>query len=90
MSDASYAGLSALNVILYTRRGCHLCEEVLLMLQRHGIAPHCIDIDNDPALRDKFDECVPVVEINGRVRFRGTVHPVLLRRILRAENMQAG
>jgi glutaredoxin len=90
MSDASYAGLSACNVILYTRRGCHLCEEVLLMLQRNGIVPHCIDIDNDPTLRDKFDACVPVVEINGRVRFRGAVHPLLLRRIMRAENMLTG
>jgi glutaredoxin len=90
MSDSSYAGLSACNVILYTRRGCHLCEEVLLMLQRHGISPDCIDIDNDPTLRNKYDACVPVVEINGRVRFRGTVHPLLLRRILRAENVHTG
>jgi hypothetical protein len=28
---------------------------------------------------------VPVVEINGRIRFRGKVHPVLLRRIIRHE-----
>jgi hypothetical protein len=33
---------------------------------------------------------VPVVEINGRVRFRGAVHPVLLRRILRSENLHPG
>jgi glutaredoxin len=84
MSDMSCAGLSALNVVLYTRRGCHLCDQALQALQRYGIVPHCIDIDNDPALRNKFDACVPVVEINGRVRFRGAVHPVLLRRMMRA------
>jgi glutaredoxin len=84
MSDASYAGLSALNVVLYTRRGCHLCDQALETLKHHGLEPHCIDIDNDPAMRNKFDACVPVVEISGRVRFRGGVHPVLLKRIIRA------
>ena len=71
MSDASYAGLSAHNVVLYTRRGCHLCDEALQTLQQHGLEPICIDIDDDPTLRNKFDACVPVVEIDGRVRFRG-------------------
>ncbi len=90
MSDASHAGLSALNVVLYTRRGCHLCDEALETLQRHGLEPLCIDIDDDPTLRNKFDACVPVVEIDGRLRFRGGVHPVLLRRIIRAPNMLTG
>jgi glutaredoxin len=90
MSDASHAGLSAHNVVLYTRRGCHLCDEALATLQRHGLEPVCIDIDDDPTLQNQFDACVPVVEIDGRVRFRGGVHPVLLRRIIRALNMLAG
>jgi glutaredoxin len=72
-------------VVLYTRRGCHLCEDALRLLEHHGIAPLCADIDGDPVLRERFDTCVPVVEINGRIRFRGAVHPVLLRRIIRHE-----
>ena len=43
--------------------------------------PKCVDIDADPALRERFDTCVPVVEIDGQVRFRGRVEPVLLRRM---------
>jgi glutaredoxin len=72
-------------VILYTRAGCHLCDDARELLNAYGIAPHCIDIDidADPALRIEFDTCVPVVEINGRVRFRGRVDEVLLRRLLR-------
>ena len=49
-----------------------------------GISPAIVDIDDDPALRERFDTCVPVVEIDGQVRFRGRVEPKLLRRIIRS------
>jgi len=74
------------DVILYTRIGCHLCDDALALLRRHGLAPREIDIDADPELRAKFNECVPVVEINGRVRFRGIVDERLLRRLLNGAN----
>jgi glutaredoxin len=73
------------NVVLYTRRGCHLCEDALRLLEHHGLAPRCADIDDDPVLKERFNTCVPVIEINGQIRFRGTVHPVLLKRIIRQE-----
>jgi hypothetical protein len=44
--------------------------------------PRLVDIDADKALRSRFDTCVPVVEIDGRVRFRGKIEPRLLRRII--------
>jgi glutaredoxin len=72
------------DVVLYTRRGCHLCDQAAEILLRHGLQPRMVDIDCEPALRDKFDTCVPVVEIDGQVRFRGRVNEVLLRRLLRA------
>jgi glutaredoxin len=71
------------HVVLYTRQGCHLCDDVEQLLLQHGLAPTLVDIDVDPALRSRFDTTVPVVEIDGRVRFRGRVEPLLLRRILR-------
>jgi hypothetical protein len=46
------------------------------------LVPREIDIDQDPALVDRFDVCVPVVEIDGKVRFRGRVDELLLRRLL--------
>lgn len=76
---------SELHVVLYTRRGCHLCDDARHLLMAHGIDPQMVDIDHDPSLRQRFDACVPVVEINGRVRFRGKVDSILLRRILMAE-----
>jgi glutaredoxin len=69
-------------VVLYTRSGCHLCEEARRLLADFGMTPQCVDVDADPELRERFDTCVPVVEIDGRVRFRGRVEPVLLRRLL--------
>jgi glutaredoxin len=74
---------TARRVVLYTRIGCHLCDDALSLLESHGLKPECIDIDADPALRDRFNECVPVVEFDGQIRFRGHVDPVLLKRLLR-------
>jgi glutaredoxin len=69
-------------VVLYTRDGCHLCEEALRVLEAHGVTPECIDIDAIPELRERFDTCVPVVAVDGKIRFRGRVEAVLLRRLL--------
>jgi glutaredoxin len=68
--------------IVYTRAGCHLCEQAEQLLIRHGLAPTLIDIDGDAGLRERYTECVPVVFIDGKERFRGRVNEVLLRRIL--------
>jgi len=70
--------------VLYTRKGCHLCDEALAELVRHGLSPQVIDIDEDPELTDRYTECVPVVWIGGRERFRGRVNAVLLRRLLQS------
>ena len=73
------------NVVLYTRQGCHLCDEALAVLGRHGLRPRLVDIDADPLLREQYNESVPVVEIDGRERFRGRVNEVLLRRLINSE-----
>jgi glutaredoxin len=72
----------SVKVVIYTREGCHLCEEAHEMLCEYGLAPTLIDVDADPRLREQFDTCVPVVEIDGKIRFRGRVDRMLLRRIL--------
>ena len=69
--------------ILYTRRGCCLCDEAKRVLEAHGLRVEEVDIDGNPQLRERYNECVPVVEIDGRERFRGRIEPMLLRRILR-------
>jgi glutaredoxin len=70
------------SVTLYTRSGCHLCDDAHALLVRHGLSPHLVDIDADPKLRERYNHCVPVVVIDGKERFRGRVNEVLLKRIL--------
>jgi glutaredoxin len=71
---------------LYTRRGCHLCDEAWEKLERarerHGFALEAIDVDSDAELAAKYGMEVPVVTVNGTVRFRGGVNAVLLERLL--------
>ena len=70
-------------VLLFTRTGCHLCDEAEELLVRHGLGPQKIDIDANAELRQKYDTCVPVVVIDGKERFRGQVNEVLLKRLLK-------
>ena len=76
-------------VYLYTRAGCHLCEDAYATLAaaqaRWGFALETVDVDSDAKLVELYGESVPVVCVNERVRFRGAVNPVLLERLLHAE-----
>jgi hypothetical protein len=80
---------SHLRIVLYTRAGCHLCEAAwreLLRLQRvHHFSLESADIDKDPSLVALYGNLVPVVAVNGKVRFWGQVNRVLLERLLRGE-----
>ncbi len=56
-------------VILYSRDGCHLCEEVRTQLEtlrkEHGFMLTEVDIDRDARHRERYDHDVPVVTVNG-------------------------
>ena len=71
-------------VELYTRRGCHLCDEAKQVLLDAGLEPQEIDIDNDAELQRRYGEQIPVVVIDGKERFRGRVDRLLLDRLLSA------
>lgn len=72
--------------VVYTRKGCHLCEDAWTLLEkerdRHGFTLEAIDVDSSAELTEEHGECVPVVVVDGKVRFRGRVNPVLLKRLL--------
>src|SRR5204862_264715 len=71
-------------VVVYSRKGCHLCEivkETLNKLHRHGgFSWQEVDVDSDEALRRQFTDEVPVVFIDGR---KPRLRPEDLRRIER-------
>lgn len=70
------------SVKLYTRPGCHLCEDAEKLLRLHGLSPELINIDTDPDLTNRYNLTIPVVEIDGKERFRGVVNEMLLKRLL--------
>ena len=82
--------MSQFDVIFYTRRGCCLCDQAKALLEKHGVTVREVDIDTDPQLRQRYTECIPVVVINGRERFRGRVDERLLMRILQSEGSNEG
>ena len=61
-------------VIVYSRKGCHLCEIVKESLtklhKRGGFHWREIDVDSDVELRRLYNDEVPVVFINGRKAFK--------------------
>ncbi len=74
-------------VVLYTRQGCHLCEQAWTKLvearKRYPFVLREVDVDTDPELVASYGLEVPVVTLDGQVRFRGLVNEVLLHRLLR-------
>jgi hypothetical protein len=61
-----------IEVILYTRTGCHLCDEArdaILALRDEGLAVELreVDIEGDERLHAELAERVPVVEVAGEI-----------------------
>jgi glutaredoxin len=83
-------GRTRLVVRLFTRQGCHLCETAWQLLEQSrtqwGFDLTAIDVDTSPELIARYGDCVPVVTVNDKVRFRGTVNGVLLQRLLKQES----
>jgi thioredoxin reductase (NADPH) len=53
------------SLTLYTRHGCHLCEDMLQSLQKwqkhYDFSLNVVDIDSDSVLQQRYDEWVPVL-----------------------------
>ncbi|RPI82577.1 MAG: glutaredoxin family protein, partial [Planctomycetaceae bacterium] len=73
--------------MVYSRDGCHLCDDAKELLADYAeYLPEVVevDIDSDPRLRERYGTVIPVVEIDGRERFRGRIDERLLRRLIDA------
>lgn len=83
--EPAYPGRRFRRLVVYTRENCPLCDEAIALLQEHAewLPPiETVDVDSDVTLQRRFGTEVPVVEIDGRVRFRGRISRVLLRRLI--------
>ena len=78
----------AREVIVYSRKGCHLCEivkESLVKLhKRGGFTWQEIDVDSNAEIRRLYNDEVPVVFIDGRKAFKYRMDEQEFLRILAA------
>ena len=68
--DARLAVCGPRHVTLYTRPGCHLCDEakaaIAPLLQEFGASLREVNIDADPVLKERYGWDVPVIFIGQR------------------------
>jgi len=68
-----------LEVTLFTRPGCHLCDEaksqIVPILAEFGAQLREINIDADPNLREQFNFDVPVIFVGDRKVAKHRVDP---------------
>jgi glutaredoxin len=76
-------------IVLYGRRGCHLCDEARAVLERiRGELPFSLaerDIEQDDALFKAYLERIPVIALDGEELFDFFVDEAELRRRLVGE-----
>ena len=74
-------------VTVYSRQGCHLCEEAEAVVARVcadlGEQYVVVDVDDDPELQRRFTDEVPVTFVDGRQHDFWRVDPVRLTAALR-------
>jgi glutaredoxin len=69
-------------VTLFSRPGCHLCDDAQLVLDRVGEPYTVVDIESDDELFKRYLERIPVITVDGEERFDYFVAEEALRRWL--------
>ncbi len=63
-------------VVVYTKNGCHLCENVVSVLQRMStdvpLEISTQDITTNEQLFERYKDRIPIVEIDGKIRLGGS------------------
>jgi len=85
--DERLAASEPREVTLYTRPGCHLCEEAKVLIEpilgEFGATLREVNIDEDALLRQRYGTDIPVIFIGSRKAAKHRVDPVKFRRQLR-------
>lgn len=70
---------------------CHLCEDAAELLSHYQswLPPvEIVEIHSDPSLAKEYCNCIPVLLLNGKVRFRGQISEPLLQRLIEGTEPQ--
>lgn len=66
-------------MVLYTKPGCHLCEEMKEVMSQSGCAElyslEEVDIESDAELFARYQYEIPILFINGVEAFRHRLRP---------------
>ena len=84
--DERLARAGPRDVTLYTRPGCHLCDEakaaIAPLLGEFGATLREVNIDDDPVLRERYGSDVPVIFLGARKAAKHRVDAQQFRRQL--------
>ena len=67
-------------LVLYSRPGCHLCDDARVVLERIGEPFEEVDIESDDELLKRYLERIPVVALDGQELYDFFVDEQDLRR----------
>jgi glutaredoxin len=66
-------------VIIYSRPGCHLCDDAKAVIENSDLSDHYtleeVNIESDDELLRKYRYDIPVITIDGEEAFRHRVDP---------------
>jgi len=86
--DARIAAAGPREVTLYTRAGCHLCEEakeaMAPLLREFGASLREVNIEQDAVLEERYGWDIPVIFIGARKAAKHRVDVEQFRRQLKA------
>ena len=86
--DARIAAAGPREVTLYTRPGCHLCEEAKTamapLLREFGASLREVNIENDAVLEERYGWDIPVIFIGAHKAAKHRVDVEQFRRQLQA------
>ncbi len=84
--DSRLAACGPRDVTLYTRPGCHLCDEaksaIAPLLREFGTALREVNIDADPVLKERYGWDIPVIFIGQKKAAKHRVDVEQFRRQL--------
>ena|SRR5690242_1291706 len=85
-SKETGASAESLEVTLYTRPGCHLCEEakslIAPLVAEFDARLREVNVDADPELHERFNLDVPVIFLGSRKIAKHRVDPIQFKRLL--------
>jgi glutaredoxin len=78
--------LAKAHVIVYSKPGCHLCEEAKAAITASGCSDKFelteINIEGDSSLLERYQYDIPVISINGVDTFKHRLNPAEFREVI--------